>query len=311
MARGDAPVVVAYVAPAECASLDAFQVLVATEIAQRPEADRTWRWSVRVREQEGVYEGTVTSEDIERTVSSASCDNVTAALARVIADGETGLPSLPPPTAAPCTPPASPAPPPLPPPPPPERPIVVTAAPPPSQAPDRDTRSPSRIEWRVGGRGDLNNHGFNATADGAPRGAATVTGGFATLSLEVPGGLRKMELELGLGRLSSTGNSPLTYTVVDTQSCFLDVPFASSGFSGLGCLRIAFAEFRSTGLVEGMPMPQNGGALWAGAGARLRWQAGMGLFVEASLTGMYGTVSGGESTSPGWIDVGVGAGFRL
>src|ERR1700677_4756832 len=76
VARGDTPVVVAYVAPDECASVDAFQVLVATEIARRPEADRTWRWSVRVRrERDGSYEGTVTSEDRERTVASTSCDD--------------------------------------------------------------------------------------------------------------------------------------------------------------------------------------------------------------------------------------------
>jgi hypothetical protein len=306
MARGDAPVVVAYVAPPECASLDAFQVLVSTEIARRPAADRTWRWSVRVREEQGLYEGTVTSEDVARTVSSASCDDVTAALARVIADGEAGPLPLPPPLPAP-----PPAPPPPPPPPPREEPIVVTAVPPPAQAADKDTRPPSRAEWRIGGRADFSNHGFNATSYGSPTGAATVTGGMATLSLEVPGGFRKMEVELGVGRLGNTGNSPLTYTVVDTQTCLVDVPFGSTGLSGLGCLRLAFAEFSSFAAFDGVTMPQSGGALWAGAGARLQWQARVGLFVEASLTGMYGTVSAGESTSPGWLDAGIGAGFRL
>jgi hypothetical protein len=316
MARGDAPVVVAYVAPAECASLDAFQVLVATEIARRPGSERTWRWSVRVREMQGVYEGTVTSEDVERTVLSASCDDVTAALARVIADGEAELPPLPAPPVAPCTPPATPPPPspppaPPPPPPPPEQPIVVTAVPPPREPTDEDTRSPSRAEWRLGGRADINNHGFNATAYGAPTGSAAVTGALATLSLEVPGGFRKLEFELGVGRLGSTGNSPLTYTVVDTQTCLVDVPLGASGFSALGCLRLAGAAFSAPFVLDGVTTPQGGGALWVGAGARLRWQTRVGLFVEASLTGMYGTVSAGESITPGWLDAGIGAGFRL
>ena len=315
MAHGDAPVVVAYVAPAECASLDAFQVLVATEIARRPAADRTWRWSVRVRELQGVYEGTVTSEDVERTVSSESCDEVTAALARVIAGRRGGLTPLPPPPSAPCTPPVAspppPPPPPAPPPPPPEPPIVVTAAPPPPEPADKDTRSPSRAEWRLGGRADVNDHGFNSTAYGAPTGSAAVTGALATLSLEVPGGFRKLEFELGVGRLGSTGNSPMTYTVVDTQTCLVDVPLGTSGFSALGCLRLAGAAFSAPFVLDGVVTPQGGGALWVGAGARLRWQARMGLFVEASLTGMYGTVSAGEAISPGWVDAGFGAGFRL
>jgi hypothetical protein len=296
VARGDTPVIVAYVAPTECASVDAFQVLVATEIARRPAADRTWRWSVHVRSRGSVYEGTVTSEDVERLVTAASCDDVTAALARVIADGESALPPLPPPP-APCS-----EPPPAPP--------VAPSLPPPPDA-DRDVRPSSGAEWRLGARGELTNHGSNETAYGAPLGAAPVTGGMATLSLEVPGGFRKLEFEVGAGRLSSAGNAPLTYTVVDTQACLVDVPFGTSGFSALGCLRLAGAAFSAPFVLDGVAIPQNGGALWVGAGGRLRWQARMGVFVEASVTGMYGTVSGGESTTPGWVDAGVGAGFRL
>jgi len=292
MARGDTPVVVAYVAPDECASIDAFQVLVATEIARRPAADRTWRWSVRVRrERDGTYEGTVTSEDVERTAASTSCDDVTAALAKVIADGEPGPLPLPPPPPAPCT--APPAP---------------HVEPP---EPDRGPRPASRAEWRLGGRGELSNHGFNATPYGSPLGAAPVTGGLATLSLEVPGGFHKLEFELGAGRLASSGNAPLTYTVVDTQACLVDVALGDGGFSALGCLRLAGAAFSAPFVLEGVTLPQNGGALWAGAGGRLRWQARMGIFVEASFMAMYGTVSGGESTTPGWVDAGLGAGFRL
>jgi hypothetical protein len=273
MARGDTPVVVAYVAPAECASLDAFQVLVSTEIARRPVADRTWRWSVHVRvERDGSYQGIVTSEDASFTAASTSCDDVTAALAKVIAEGH-------PPAPAP--------------------------------EPDREARPRSPAEWRLGGRGELTNHGFNETPYGSPLGAAAVTGGMASLSLEVPGGFHQLEFELGVGRLASTGNAPLTYTVVDTQTCLVDVPFGTSGFSALGCLRLAGASFSAPFVLEGTTIPQNGGALWVGAGGRLRWQARMGIFVEASFMGMYGTVSGGESTTPGWVDVGLGAGFRL
>jgi hypothetical protein len=89
------------------------------------------------------------------------------------------------------------------------------------------------------------------------------------------------------------------------------MPLGTSGFSALGCLRLAGATFSAPFALDGATIPQNGGALWVGAGGRLRWQARMGIFVEASLMGMYGTVSSGESTTPGWVDVGLGAGFRL
>jgi hypothetical protein len=44
---------------------------------------------------------------------------------------------------------------------------------------------------------------------------------------------------------------------------------------------------------------------------RLRWQARFGLFVEAAIEGVYGTVSSGESLSAGWANAGLAAGLRL
>ena len=59
------------------------------------------------------------------------------------------------------------------------------------------------------------------------------------------------------------------------------------------------------------PIPQNGGALWTGVGARLRWQTNVSLFLEGGVDAMYGTISGGESIDAGWFDATLSAGFRL
>jgi hypothetical protein len=54
-----------------------------------------------------------------------------------------------------------------------------------------------------------------------------------------------------------------------------------------------------------------GGALWAGIGARLRWQTRGPLFFEGHANGVYGTVSGPEVDNPAWLDLGVSLGVRL
>ncbi len=98
----------------------------------------------------------------------------------------------------------------------------------------------------------------------------------------------------------------LSYYVIDTQACLLDMPIGA-GLSVLGCLRLAAASFQEMDSFGG----GSGGTLWFGAGGRLRWQSPASLFLEVHLNAVYGTVSGGEGTRPGWADVGATIGFRL
>lgn len=304
MAQGDQPVIVEYVAPPECASSLAFQVLLETQVARFSNPGRTWRWSVRIRRKDGLYEGTVASEDGAHTATATRCDDVNAAIALFIAGGEPETPEpAPPPLCIP--------PPPVPvaPPPPIDRPRPALVHAPP---PDRGTDQAWHPVWRLGIRGDFSNHGVVRDDMGTPLGATALAGAMGVLSIEVPGAFGKMMFEVAAGGLSSTdGAYPLKYTVVDTQTCLLDLPLGATGLSVLGCLRVAGASYSSVYEEGGTQYPQTGGALWAGAGGRLRWQAPVGLFLEASVTGMYGTVSSGESDTPGWIDLGLSAGFRL
>jgi len=298
-AQDQQPVIVEYVAPPECASPLAFQVLLETQIARFPNPGRTWRWSVRVHRRNGGYEGTLTSEAGAHTAAAARCDDVTAALALLIAQGETGGP-------APDAPPLCSPPPPV------ATPVVVPPPPvlPPPQ--DRGADHPSRTEWRLSARAEFSNHGVVWSADGAPLGSAPLGGGMGALSLEVPGGFGKMLFEVAAGELTAMSDaSPIRYLVLDTQSCLLDLPVGATGVSVLGCLRVAGASFSTAYGVDGTQFTQTGGALWGGAGARVRLQTSFRLFLEVSLTGMYGTVSSGESTTPGWVDSGLSAGFRL
>jgi hypothetical protein len=89
-----------YVAPTpNCASNDAFQALVKAEIARFPGSDRNRRLSVRIVQQDGLYASTLTTETgAVRTITAARCDDVTAALAVIIAVAEPS--GAPPPTRA-------------------------------------------------------------------------------------------------------------------------------------------------------------------------------------------------------------------
>jgi hypothetical protein len=100
-AQHERPVVVGYEAPAECASAEAFQVLLAIEIARSPAPDRPWRFSVVIRRQPDSYAGTLTTESGARTVTAARCDDVTAALALIVAMAEPATAAPPPPPPAP------------------------------------------------------------------------------------------------------------------------------------------------------------------------------------------------------------------
>lgn len=285
-AQLERPVVVGYEAPPECASAEAFQVLLSIEIARSPNPARPWRFSVVIRRQPGSYAGTLTTETGVRTVTATRCDDVTAALALIVALAEPA-PEAPPP------------PPPAPPVPLQIAPVPIAPAPGPADwwrarvAPDRSVEPP-RIEWRVGARALVTNHGIDSMT----------LGGLGFFSFELPWGFRKMLFEVGTGAFSSPR---ITYLVFDTQACFVDLPIAQTGLSALGCLRLAGAEFKS---VYG-GFTTIGGAFWPGGGVRLRWQAQFGLFLEGSVDAVFGTVSSGETTTQGWFDGGVGAGYRF
>ena len=280
----------------DCASNDAFQALVKAEIARFRAPDRNRRLSVRIVQQDGLYAGTLTTETgAVRTITAARCDDVTAALAVIIA---VAVPA----GAAPADTP-SPA-------------ASGSAQVDLSQRSERDRErqgSASRLEWRVGGRGFASTHGADGLALGANAGALGV------VSLELPWGFDKMMFEVGAGMSTQIGGSPvdLTYLILDTQACLLDLPIASTGLSVLGCLRLDGAEFRSSRVGGPAPPPgvvfptNNGGAFWTGASARLRWQSLVGLFVEGNVDGMVGTVSAGEDNNPAWLAVGLGVGLQI
>ena len=105
------PAIVSYTAPAECATADAFQKLVATQVARERNPNRPWRFSVTIR-RERDYTGTLKTEGGTRELRASSCDEVTAALATIIVMAQPQLsvaaPSSPPPLPAPRTPVAAP-----------------------------------------------------------------------------------------------------------------------------------------------------------------------------------------------------------
>jgi hypothetical protein len=90
LAQGEAPASLEYVAPTpDCVSNDTFQGLVKAETARFPSSDRDGRLSVRIVQQDGLYAGTLTTETgAGRTITAARCDDVTSALAVIIAVAE-------------------------------------------------------------------------------------------------------------------------------------------------------------------------------------------------------------------------------
>jgi hypothetical protein len=186
--------------------------------------------------------------------------------------------------------------------------IAGREPPPPSPAPSVPPAARPPPEWRLGLRGETSNHGVDG---------ASLSGVFGVGSVELPFGLRKTMFELALGGMwSQSGGIPMSYLVVDTQTCLLDLPLGDGGLSLLGCLRLAGASFKTTGYgppstYASLAIPQTGGALWTGVGARLRWQTKASLFFEGAVEGVYGTISGGESLDPGWVDATLSAGFQL
>ena len=309
MARADAsgsgdPVVVEYVAPNECASTEAFHALLQAQVARNPNPDRPWRFSVTVRHVdgsaqrdvangEGDYVGTLKTESGVRELRAPTCDEVTSALALVIAMAEPELPAPPPPE---------------PPPPPP----IVRAPPPivaaPVIAPDRaDATDPHAPQWRLGLRAEHWADGSNIAFNGA----------FASAAVEVPWGFPKMHFELAVGAMYYSSNAPTTVLpgqtpyptgdvalgLVDAQACPVDLPIASTGIDVLGCGRIV------VGLSKGLHSNGDYGfAGWGGGGGRVRWQSPWRFFVEAHFDGLYGTRVEGV---PALMDFGGSVGFRI
>ncbi len=275
-ARAAGPVIVAYVAPPECASTDSFHALLASEIARAPNPSRPWRFSVTIRH-DGDYVGTLETEGGSRELRAPTCDDVTAAIALVIATAEPILPAPPPP-------------------PPPVRYVPTPSAP---MAIERDRATPApppAIAWRLGLRGQEWSDGSQL----APAGAEL------TASVEVPWGFPKMMFELGAGALFSKAVIPNNtlgnvagaaqpWLIVDAQACPIDVPLGETGLSVLGCGRVVVGAVTSL-------------AGWGGGGGRLRWQSPWRFYVESHFNGLYGTRVEGI---PALMDFGGSVGFRI
>ena len=295
-AQGEPPILVEYSAPVpECPSSEAFQTLVRAEMAPSSRVERTWRFALRIRRiPDGRYEGTLTTETGVRQVTASRCDEVTASLAMIIAMAEPSA-DAPAPSTAPAAP---------------------RSEPPPAtdRKPDSgDNASPAK--WRVGARAFGTNHPYWGTPNPGLMGFASV---------EVPGGFHAMMFEGGIGASFAHGNTPqawgapslvptnvpssLLFVILDTEACLLDIPIGESGFSVLGCLRVAGGTFTGSG---GAIYPSVGLMLWGGVGTRLRWQSPTRLFFELNFDAMYGTMSDAVDDTPGWFEGGASLGVQL
>jgi hypothetical protein len=284
-----------YVAPTRgCPSSDAFQALLRAEIARFRTSELEWQFSVRIVQQGDLYAGTLTpATGGVRTITATRCDDVTAALAVIIAVAE---PSTPPPDELLLRPADTP---PLPP-------RQVDLVQPHEHGPGRASE---QSQWRVGARVLASTH---------PSWSSPNLGGLGVVSLELPWGFRhKMMFEVGAGMSKGMGPEPpaITYLILDTQACLLDLPLGNSGISVLGCLRLAGAQYtawqRETPNVASPLVNSDGAAFWVGASARLRYQTPMRFFLEGNVDAMYGTVTRSESSAPGWFGVGFGVGVQI
>jgi hypothetical protein len=296
-AQGERPILVEYSAPTpDCASSEAFQKLLRAETARSSDVEHAWRFALRIRLiPDGRYEGTLTTETGVRQVTASRCDEVTASLAVITAMAEPS-PDVPTPT----TPPAGPAPAPAPP------------LPAPAAIPADDA---SRVNWRVGARGFVTDHPSWGTPNPGVMGFASVEG---------PWGFHAMMFEGGIGASFAHGSTPnelgpllpsaspvqsrLAFVFLDTQACLLDVPIGESGFSVLGCLRVAGGGFFGSG---GAVYPAVGVVVWGGLGTRLRWQSPIRLFFEVNFDAMVGTISDDVDTRPWWLEGGASLGFQI
>ncbi len=296
LAQDERPLLGEYVAPSPaCPSSDAFQALVRAEGARSGTLEPDWRFSVRVVQQDGLYAGTLTpATGGVRTVTATRCEDVTAALAVIIAVVDPSSPAPDEQLRRPAD-----APPPL------SRQVDLVQA---NEHGPGHAGERSRSQWRVGARGVASTH---------PSWGSPNAGGLGVVSLELPWGFRKMMFEVGAGVSKAMGPEPpaITYLIFDTQACPLDLPIGNSGISVLGCLHLAAARYTAWQKQDpsaASPLVNSDGtAFWSGASARLRYQTPMRLFVEGNVDAMYGTVSRNENSSPGWFGVGLGVGVQI
>jgi hypothetical protein len=299
VAAGEAihPVVVQYVAPPGCATSGAFQALVAADVARAGNPDRSWRFSVTIRQRDSEYLGTVATETGQSELCAPTCDELTEAMAFVIATAESPVPL--PALAAPEAPPAAAAP---------TR-VLAPSYPGPLPSAADVTRTPAEraappSAWRLGAR-------WEHWADGAQ---IALDGLFLNAGVDVPRGFPKMHFEVGLGGLyyarpfiahDPLSGMPAWVGLLDAQACPLDWPIGATGVEVLGCGRI------NVGISKGIHNNTNGDygpAGWAGGGARVRWQSPSPLYVEVHFNGLYGQRIDGV---PGFMDFGGGLGLRL
>jgi hypothetical protein len=174
----------------------------------------------------------------------------------------------------------------------------------PDVAAPKKTHNP--LEWRLGAR-------VEHWADGAQIG---FNGGFVTLGLEMPWGLPKTQIDVGLGGLyyehrlyknwfgpGDPGSAHLVLGLIDTQACPVDVPLGQTGIDVMACARFAF------GVTQGLQTNDSFAfGAWVGGGARLRWQTPWKMFVDAHFSGLYGMRVEGV---PALMDFGGSVGFKI
>lgn len=303
-AQGEPPILVEYSAPSECASNETFQTLLRAEMARSLDVEHAQRFMLRIRRfPDGHYEGRLATEGAVRQVIASRCDEVTASMAMIIAMAEPSADVSAPSTAL-----AGPAPttaPPLPP---------AAAVPPTTERKPDSGDHASPVKWRVGARGFATNHPSWGTPNPGVMGVA---------SIEVPGGFHAMMFEAGIGASFAHGTTPqefgppfgptavpsrLTFVIVDAEACLLDVPIGESGFSVLGCPRVAGGTFRGSG---GALYPAVGLFVWGGVSTRLRWQSPIRLFFEVNFDPMIGTISDAADSRPWWFEGGASLGFQI
>ena len=287
-ASADQPVIVEYVAPSECASVEAFQALLAAQVARTPNADRTWRFAVSIVHADDAYIGRLKTESGERQIQAQTCDEVASALALVIAMA---------------TPPAPPPPPPPPAPPPMARPIapaIVRFAPvEPDRAQPAQPTHDSSTSVRFG-------VGFQDWANDASQNAAGPT---LTASIEPRWGWYRMMFELNGGLQAMPVNGyTITWTMIDFESCPIDLALGSSNVNLIACNSLAFGI---AGNPSNAPDPQPG-AIFFGGDARARWQSPWKFFAELHAGALISTQSGPWTVSSGWwLNAGAQIGISL
>lgn len=291
-AAAEDPVIVEYVAPDECASTEAFHALLTAQIARTPNPERTWRFSVRVVHADDAYIGRVTTETGTRELHARTCDEVVSALALVIAMAT--------PPEVPAT---LPPPPPEPPPPPPPPILAPIATPRPRFAMvhvERDRVEPKRdssTAFRFGiGAQDWAN-------------SFSIAGPTLTASIEPRWGWYRMMFELNGGlQVMPLSGYDITWTMLDFESCPIDIALGDSNVSLIACNSLAVGI---AGNPRNAPDPQPG-ALFFGGDGRVRWQSPWKFFAEAHLGALISTQSGPWAASNGWwMNLGAQVGLAL